>query len=121
MAPEISISALTFYHYLGHFDFFKDSIFPNGCLVFHCVAVAYFPYPVFIGHSGCLQILGIWNSAPMNIKNANQILLFVLGPPGYVPRSGVDGANTSSIFNLFYECPYCFSEKAGPVVFQPTG
>ena len=56
------------------------------------------------GHLGCFHVLAIVNSAAMNIGVRVSFWISVLS--GYMPRSGIAGLYSDSIFSVLKELPY---------------
>ena len=69
--------------------------------VYVCVYNIFFIHSSFDGHLGCFHVLTIVNNAAMN---GHSVFISF----SQIPRSGIAGWNTSSIFNVFEEPPYCF-------------
>nr|KAF6338234.1 hypothetical protein mPipKuh1_007959 [Pipistrellus kuhlii] len=64
-------------------------------------------HPSADGHLGYFQILTMVNCTAMSIGVHISFLTGISGFLGYIPRSGINGSNGSSIFNFFLRKPYC--------------
>ena len=58
----------------------------------------FFVHSSVYGHSGCLQVLAIVDSAAVNI--GVHVSFSIIALSGYMPRSGITGAYGDSIFSF---------------------
>ena len=67
--------------------------------MFHCMYIhhIFFIHLSVDGHLGCFHVLGIVNSAAMNIRVHVSFWIIVLS--GYMPRNGIAGSYGNSIFS----------------------
>ena len=70
------------------------------------------------GHLGCFHVLGIINSAAMNI--GVYVSFSILVSSGYIPRSGTAGSYGSFNPSFLRKSPYCLSWWLYQFIFPPT-
>ena len=66
------------------------------------------------------HILTVVNNAAMNTKVLMFFQISVLGSFGWIPKSGIAGSKSRSIFNFFEVPPYCFPQWLHQSAFPPT-
>ena len=75
----------------------------------------FFSHSSVSGHTGCLHVLAIVNSAAVNIGVHVSFLIRAFF--SYMPRSGIAGY-TVTLFLLFYGIPVLFSIVAVKAIFK---
>ena len=65
----------------------------------------------FVGHLGCFYILTIMNTAAIMIHVQVSVQTYVLISLGYIPRSGIAGPYSNSMFNILRNCQIDFQSR----------
>ena len=69
----------------------------------------------------CFHVLAIVNGAAMNIGVHVSFRIKVFIFSGFIPRGGISGFYSSSIFSFFFkEFPCCFPQRLHKFTFPPT-
>ena len=80
----------------------QDFIPFNKWVIFHCIYIShiFISQPSVNGHLGCFHVLNILNSEAMNIEVPVSFGISIFIYSRYIPRNGIAGAYSHSIFNL---------------------